>query len=201
LIAEVLLEELTGRGVALKVTPQGNIRCRPKGNLAPEHPAMIKEHKQDLIRILKSTDQSIVPSPPSPPSPARQKADTYRESAGDNYGDGIDEAETTVPSLPDLAQQKIKHASELGLVARWSYEFGFISIHDPASGEWYGLETKDAPDWAKRECFKRKELRKFHGITGLLTRAEMEDVWLRDQAEMWDEPYRPADAVDGLIYE
>jgi len=78
------------------------------------------------------------------------------------------------------------------LVARWSYEFGFISIHDPTSGEWYDLPTKATPSWAKNECFLRRELRKERGITRLLNQREIEEVWREKQAEMWEEHAPPA---------
>jgi hypothetical protein len=80
------------------------------------------------------------------------------------------------------AKRKLEQASQLGLIVRWSYEFGYVSIHDPTTGEWHDLPMKDAPDWAKREAFKRKELRKHEGITRLLTAREMEGVWEKEQA-------------------
>src|SRR5215218_962191 len=61
-------------------------------------------------------------------------------------------------------------AEALGLVAAWSVEFGFISVHDPTTGEWHDLHWKDAPGWARWEARKRKELygagnRKAHRLT------------------------------------
>jgi hypothetical protein len=61
-------------------------------------------------------------------------------------------------------------AEYLGLVAAWSGEFGFISMHDPTSGEWHDLHWKDAPGWARWEARERKELyrkgnRKAHRLT------------------------------------
>ena len=49
-------------------------------------------------------------------------------------------------------------AELLGLVSTWSVEFGYLSLHDPTSGEWHDLQTKEAPDWVVREARKRKEL-------------------------------------------
>jgi len=92
-------------------------------------------------------------------------------------------------------------ADHRGLVAMWSRTFGYVSIHDPQNGEWCDLGAKDAPGWAKREAFLRKELwRAGNQRAYQLTATEMEEVWEREQAEMWDEPYRPADARDSLIY-
>jgi len=108
-------------------------------------------------------------------------------------------SEGDVPAFVEEAERAARaKAEELGLVARWSREFEFISFHDPTTGEWYDVAIKDAPDWAKRECFKRRELRKYKGITWLLTQAEMEEVWREEEAEMWEHP-----AVDkrGILYE
>ena len=75
-------------------------------------------------------------------------------------------------------QQRIKsEADRLGLVARWARKKGYIGIHDPTTGEWHDVATNDAPDWARREAFKRKELRNLDGIKRLLTRAELEKLY------------------------
>jgi len=48
----------------------------------------------------------------------------------------------------------------LGLIAKWSHAFGYVSMHDPLTGEWHDLPVKDAPGWALPEARKRKELYK-----------------------------------------
>jgi hypothetical protein len=48
------------------------------------------------------------------------------------------------PAIPRFIEQVLERASELGLVARWSREFGFISIHDPTTGEWHDIPMKEA---------------------------------------------------------
>jgi hypothetical protein len=90
--------------------------------------------------------------------------------------------------VPQFIQRELDQASELGLVARWSREFGYISIHDPTTGEWHDVSSKDAPGWVKREAHKRKTLRRLEGITRTLTAEEMEEIWKKEKAPMWDEP-------------
>jgi len=69
------------------------------------------------------------------------------------------------------------------LVARFSREeFGFISIHDPTTGEWHDIPTKGAPAWAKAEAFKRKDLYR-SGERRLLTQAELEEIWAKGRIE------------------
>jgi hypothetical protein len=80
--------------------------------------------------------------------------------------------------VPQFVRKELERASEIGLVARWSRHFGYISIHDPTTGEWWDLQTKDAPGWAKWEAHKRKELRKGGDPHARkLTARDMEEIW------------------------
>lgn len=80
--------------------------------------------------------------------------------------------------VPPFAHKELERASELGLVARWSREFGYISIHDPTTGDWHDLSIKDAPPWAKWEAMKRKELWSGGDAHAYeLTARDMEEIW------------------------
>ena len=73
---------------------------------------------------------------------------------------------------------KTSKADHLGLGAMWSGEFGYISLHDPTTGEWHDVQTKDAPGWAKWEASKRKELyRAGNRKAYRLTSREVGEVW------------------------
>jgi len=77
----------------------------------------------------------------------------------------------------DKTSKTLAEAHEFGLVATWSMEFGYVSIHDPTTGEWHDVPTKEAPDWAKREAFKRKELyRSGNRRAYRLASREMEEI-------------------------
>jgi len=90
-------------------------------------------------------------------------------------------------------------ASEIGLVATWSREFGFLSLHDSTTGEWHDLPTKGVPDWAVREARKRRELYKSGNCKAYrLTSSELEKVWEEEQQEMWE---LPAITDKGIVYE
>ncbi len=92
-----------------------------------------------------------------------------------------------------------EQADRRGLVAKWAKEFGYISVYSPVEGEWYDLETKDVPDWAKREAFKRKELYKEGNRKAYwLTAREMEEIFKSERVEMWD---HPAVTDKGIVYE
>ena len=51
---------------------------------------------------------------------------------------------------------KTKGASGLDLIATWGLEFGYVSLHDPTTGEWWDVKVKDAPGWAVGEARRRK---------------------------------------------
>jgi hypothetical protein len=69
----------------------------------------------------------------------------------------------------------------MGLAAKWSREYGYVSIHD-TTGEWWDVSLKDAPQWALGEARRRKEL---YGAGDKrayrLTSQEMEELWEREQ--------------------
>ena len=62
----------------------------------------------------------------------------------------------TPTGLSRFAQQKLEKASKMGLLASWSQHYGYVGVHDPTTGEWHDLHTKDAPGWAVREARRRK---------------------------------------------
>ncbi len=80
------------------------------------------------------------------------------------------------PEIVELLDDDPAH--RLGLVAKWSRDFGFISLHDPTTGEWHDVQTKEAPAWARREAGKRRELHKGGNRNAYrLTSREMEEIF------------------------
>ena len=91
--------------------------------------------------------------------------------------------EGVVPDFIARARERRREkAVEEGLTARWSKEFGFIKIHDPESGKRYDVPMKDAPEWAKWEARKRKELYKAGDNYAYdLTSTQMHEIWEKDR--------------------
>ena len=91
---------------------------------------------------------------------------------------GLPVADPPDDDVPPFVRKELERASELGLIARWSRHFGYISIHDPTTGEWHDLKAEDAPGWAKREAHKRRELRRAGDPRAHdLMREDMEEIW------------------------
>jgi hypothetical protein len=79
-------------------------------------------------------------------------------------------------------ERRAQKAAEVGLTARWSRQVGYVSIHNPTTGEWHDLVTKDAPSWAKWEASKRKSLyRSGDRCAYDLTSSQMEEIWQRER--------------------
>jgi hypothetical protein len=106
---------------------------------------------------------------------------------------------TLLEERPRFTLRELVRASNLGLAGTWSREFGYIAIHDPTTGEWHDLPTNDAPDWAKREARKRKDLwRSGEKRAYELTALEMQEIWEEEQGEMWS---HPAVTDKGMVFE
>jgi hypothetical protein len=196
--AAELMADFAGRGVTLQATPGGNLRFSPKSKLGPDDVELLKAHRDSILNILTRKL-----SPLSPLSPLPQNPDRRGDCAGDRSGDSNKpRAVTTVTvegDLPEFVRRRYEKAAALGLVAKWSVEFGYVSTHDPTTGEWHDLLTKEAPDWAVREARRRKELYKDGNHRAYdLTAADMEEIWRKEQAEMWD---HPAVTDKGVVYE
>lgn len=80
--------------------------------------------------------------------------------------------------------RRLRRAWHLGMIAKWSRTYGYISTHDPTTGTWHDLQIKDAPDWAKGESATRKSLYRAgekHAYN--LTSAQMEEIWESEQPQ------------------
>jgi len=145
--------ELTERGVTLYATDEGKIRYRPRSALSPEDVKSLREYKGEVLQLLGYGENLSSPTVLSSPTPS--KADTYGDLRGTIPGD--DTPESIVPPFVKAERERrTRDAAALGLVARWSYEHGYISLHDPTTGEWHDVPVKGAPEWARNEALRRK---------------------------------------------
>jgi len=189
--AAALLAELNARGIAVAATPRGSLRCTPKSAITEDTLEKIREHKPELLSLITQKNPS---SPIVPTVPPTDNPDTYRESRGTIGGD--DPEQHIVPRFVREEEERRRRAGEnLGLVARWSPEFGYVSIHDPLGGEWHDLRTREAPDWSIKEAWKRKALFKAGNLGAYrMTASELEGVW---KTERDAETAREEGIVDG----
>ena len=91
-------------------------------------------------------------------------------------------AKLKTPKTRTDKTDRTSEAARLGLIATWSAEFGYVSLHDPTTGEWHDLKTTVAPEWAVGEARRRKELYKSGNRRAYrLSARDMEEVWKSDQ--------------------
>ena len=133
------------------ITPTDETDKTPRVNLPTPitHPDKTDKtpNKQDVEAEKLKTRQ---------PSPS-ETSKTIREEKLRAFKESVRKA----TAKTDKTTHPVKTPSEaegLGLTSTWSVEFGYVALHDPTSGEWHDLRTKDASEWAVREARKRKEL-------------------------------------------
>jgi hypothetical protein len=86
------------------------------------------------------------------------------------------------PEKLTVKTSKTPEPARLGLIATWSGEFDYVSLHDPTTGEWHDLKTIVAPEWAVGEARQRKELFKSGNRRAYrLAARDMEDLWKSNQ--------------------
>jgi len=110
----------------------------------------------------------------------------------DETGEGLiaRPTELVTPDIMELVKEyktdTVAHLRDdgLGLIAKWSKHFGYVSIHDPVLGEWWDVPTKDAPSWALDEGRRRKQLWRAGDRRAFkLTAAQMEELWREENPE------------------
>src|SRR5215212_9204083 len=94
--------------------------------------ALRERHNRHSIRPVEK-----LKTPINPPSKTSNTPNGYKVK-GENL--------QTHQIPPSKTSNTPSEAEQLGLVATWSIQFGYISLHNPTSGEWHDLRTEDAPD-------------------------------------------------------
>lgn len=49
-------------------------------------------------------------------------------------------------------RKKLEEADRRGFVIKWSREPGYVSLHDPATGDWHEIATTDCPPWVLEDA-------------------------------------------------
>jgi hypothetical protein len=63
--------------------------------------------------------------------------------------------------LLERERKKLEEADRRGLVIGWSRESGYVSIHDPTTGEWHEVPASGCPPWVLDHA---KARRRFGGL-------------------------------------
>jgi len=83
--------------------------------------------------------------------------------------------------MDQILERKRQKASAKGMTARWAKEFGYVSLHDPLTGEVHDVAIREAPRWALNEASTRKSLYKMGRKDAYrLTSAQMNAMWQKE---------------------
>jgi hypothetical protein len=102
-------------------------------------------------------------------------------------------ADEVPPLIAEARARRAEKANARGLTAKWSKEFGFISVHDPVDGTWHDVPTAPAEPWMKWEAGTRKTMYK-------AGRRDAYDLTSAEMAQIWAEEHR-VEEVEGIIEE
>ena len=128
--------------------------------------------KHTTAALREGQSRRSIGPPVNPPSKT-SKTTNGHEVEGNNL---------QTPEKLTVKTSKTPEPAQLGLIAAWSAEFGYVSLHDPTTGEWHDLKTTVAPEWAVGEARRRKELYKSGNRRAYrLSARDMEEVWKSDQ--------------------
>jgi hypothetical protein len=58
--------------------------------------------------------------------------------------------------LLERERRKLKEAESRGLVIRFSREPGYLSVHDPTTGDWHELSASGCPPWMLEDATTRR---------------------------------------------
>ena len=58
--------------------------------------------------------------------------------------------------LLERERRRLEEAASRGLVIKWSREPGYLSVHDPTTGDWHELLASGCPPWMLEDAKTRR---------------------------------------------
>ena len=89
------------------------------------------------------------------------RVDAPTEADTDELRAKLHEHKRDLIRLLERERKRLEEANRRGLVIRWSREPGYVSIHDPTTGEWHEVPAPGCPPWVLDEA---KARRRFGGL-------------------------------------
>jgi hypothetical protein len=137
-----------------------------------------EEIKHTTAALGEGQSRRSIGPPAKPKAPICPPSKTSKTTSGHQ----VEGKNLQTPEKLTVKTSKTSEPARLGLIATWSAEFGYVSLHDPTTGEWHDLKTSVAPEWAVGEARQRKELYKSGNRRAYrLAARDMEEVRKSDQ--------------------
>jgi hypothetical protein len=165
-----VLRLVADAGIRLTLEDGDRLIARPIQAVTPEMLALLRAHKAALIAAM---------------TPVKTESVVFALAA-EHFGRCV------APGGDSPGGAAPQGAARHGLVAKWSREFGFVSIHDPTTGEWHDVPTTNAPAWAKWEAGTRKALWKAGNRRAY-------DLTAADMSKLWEDEHPPVE--EGIVEE
>jgi hypothetical protein len=89
------------------------------------------------------------------------RVDAPVEADTDELRAAIQEHKRGLIRLLERERKRLEEANRRGLVIRWFREPGWISLHDPTTGEWHEVAASGCPPWILEDA---KARRRFGGL-------------------------------------
>ena len=75
------------------------------------------------------------------------RVDAPEEADTDELREALREHKRALIRLLERERRRLEEADRRGLVIKWSKEPGYISLHDPTTGEWHEVPASGCPPW------------------------------------------------------
>ncbi len=73
--------------------------------------------------------------------------DAPYEADAEELGKVLREHKRALIRLLERERRKLEDADRRGLVIRFAREPGYLSVHDPTTGDWHELQASNCPPW------------------------------------------------------
>lgn len=87
------------------------------------------------------------------------RVDAPDELDSEELGTTLREHKRTLIRLLERERRKLEEGDRRGPVIRFAREPGYLSVHDPTTGDWHELQTSGCPPWMLEDAKARRRRR------------------------------------------
>ncbi len=89
------------------------------------------------------------------------RVDAPEEADTAELREALREHKRALIRLLERERRRLEEADRRGLIIKWAKEPGYISLHDPTTGDWHEVKASECPPWvlddARAHHRRRKE--------------------------------------------
>lgn len=84
------------------------------------------------------------------------RVDAPAEADADGLRAKLREHKRVLIRLLERERKRLEEADRRGLAIKWAREPGYVSIHDPTTGEWHEVSASGCPQWVLDDARARR---------------------------------------------